>query len=323
MRRREFIVLFAGAGIAPALPARAQPRVARVGILVLGSAVAAKNLAIAIELARMGYVERRNITYELRAADGDLSRLPALARELVAAKPDVLIGASAATAEILVAVTQDIPIVLTVTIDPVATGLSDSMSRPSRNVTGFTSSSPTLAAKRLELLRELIPDLRKVAHLNVPEGSPYTIFEGYVSTAAAALGITILSVPITTVASVSDAFSAIDREKAQAVMVGISPTTTRLTGHIIDECMLRDLPAIHPWSFAVHAGALMSYGPASLEHHAGAARYVDRILKGARIRELPFEEPTEFKLAINLRTAQAMKIKIPPNLLARADEVVE
>jgi putative ABC transport system substrate-binding protein len=323
MRRREFIVLFAGAGIVQALPARAQPRVARVGILVIGAAVAAKNLTLASELARMGYVEGRNITYELRAADGDLSRLPALARELVAAKPDVLIGASAATAEVLVAATHDIPIVLTVTIDPVATGLSDSMSRPSRNVTGFTSSSPTLAAKRLELLRELIPDLRKVAHLNVPEGSPYAIFERHVSAAAAALGITVFSVQITTVASVSDAFSAIDREKAQAVMVGISATTTRSTGHIIDECMLRDLPAIHPWSFAVHAGALMSYGPASLENHAGAARYVDRILKGARIRELPFEEPTEFKLAINLRTAQAMKLKIPPNLLARADEVVE
>ncbi len=121
----------------------------------------------------------------------------------------------------------------------------------------------------------------------------------------------------------SDAFNVIDREKAQAVMVGVNPTTTRFTGHIIDECLLRDLPTIHPWSFAVHAGALMSYGPASLENHAGAARYVDRILKGAKIRDLPFEEPTEFKLAINLRTAQAMKIKIPSTLLARADEVVE
>ena len=151
-------------------------------------------------------------------------------------------------------------------------------------MTGFTSSTPTLAAKRLELLRELIPDLRKVAHLNVLEGSPYSIFERHVSTAAAALGLTVVSVPITTVASVSDAFNAIDREKIQAVMIGISPTTTRLTGHIIDECLLRDLPAIHPWSFAVHAGALMSYGPASLENHAGAARYVDQILKGAHLR---------------------------------------
>ena len=131
------------------------------------------------------------------------------------------------TAEVLVAATHDIPIVLTVTIDPVATGLSDSMSRPRAGLHVFKSDA---CAKRLELLRELIPDLRKVAHLNVPEGSPYTIFERYVSTAAAALGITILSVPITTVAGVSDAFSAIDREKAQAVMVGISPTTTRLTG---------------------------------------------------------------------------------------------
>lgn len=323
MRRREFTVLLAAAGASCALPARAQQRMARVGILAIGGAVPARNLAIVSELARMGYVEGRNIAYVVRAADGDLSRLPALARELVATKPDVLIGASAVSAEILVAATDQIPIVVTVTIDPIATGLSDSMSRPSRNITGFTSSSPTLAAKRLELLRELIPGLHKVAYLDVPAGSLYAIFERYVSNAAAALGITIFSVPITSVASVSEAFSAIDREKVQAVMVGVNPTTTRLTGHIIDECLLRDLPAIHPWSFGVHAGALMSYGPASLENHAGAARYVDRILKGARIRELPFEEPTEFKLAINLRTALAMKVKIPPTLIARADEVIE
>jgi putative ABC transport system substrate-binding protein len=323
MRRREFMGLLAGAGLSYAVPARSQQRVARVGILVMGAAVDAKNLAIASELARIGYVDGRNIAYELRAADGDLGRLPALAQQLVATKPDVLIGASAATAEVLVAATENIPIVVTVTIDPIATGLSDSMSRPSRNITGFTSSTPTLAAKRLELLRELIPGVRKVAYLDVPAGSLYAIFERYVSTAAAALGITVFSVPITTVASVSDAFNVIDREKPQAVMVGVNPTTTRFTGHIIDECLVRDLPTIHPWSFAVHAGALMSYGPATLENHAGAARYVDRILKGAKIRDLPFEEPTEFKLAINLRTAQAMKIKIPPTLLARADEVVE
>jgi putative ABC transport system substrate-binding protein len=323
MRRREFVALIAGAGVAHSLPARAQQRMARVGILVIGAAVPARDLVISAELARLGYVEGRNVAYEIRAADGDLSRLPALARELVATKPDVLIGASAATAQVLVAATEVIPIVLTVTIDPIATGLSDSMSRPSRNVTGFTSSTPTLAAKRLELLRELVPGLSRVAHLDVPAGTLYGIFERYVTTAAASLGITVFSVPITTVASVADAFNVIDREKAQAVMVGVTPTTTRLTGHIIDECLLRDLPTIHPWSFAVHAGALMSYGPASLENHAGAAKYVDRILKGARIRDLPFEEPTEFKLAINLRTAQAMKLKIPPTLLARADEVIE
>jgi putative ABC transport system substrate-binding protein len=296
---------------------------ARVGVLTLGGAVAAKDLAISSELARIGYVDGRNIAYEIRAADGDLSRLPALARELVATKPDVLISATTAAAEALAAATHDIPIVLTVTIDPIATGLSISMSRPSRNVTGFTSSSSTLEAKRLELLRELLPGLRKVAYLSGPTGSAYAIFDQPVRTAASALGITVFTVPITTVASVSDGFMVVDREKVQAVMVGMNPINVRVSGHIIDECLLRDLPSIHPWSFEVNAGALMSYGPTSLENHAGAARYVDRILKGAKVSELPFEEPTEFKLAINLRTARAIKLNIPPTLLARADEVIE
>jgi putative ABC transport system substrate-binding protein len=323
MRRREFMLLLAGAGLSYSLPLRAQQRMARVGVLLLGGAVSAKDLAISSELARIGYVDGRNIAYGIRAADGDFSRLSALARDLVATKPDVLISASTEAAEALAAATPDIPIVITVTMDPIAAGLSDSMSRPSRNVTGFTSSSATLAAKRLELLSELIPGLRRVAYLGAPTGSTYARFDQHVRTAADALGITILSVPITTDASVPDSFEVVDREKVQAVIVGLTPTNTRVSGHIIDQCLIRDLPSVHPWSFEVNAGALMSYGPKSLENNAGAARYVDRILKGTKISELPFEEPTEFKLAINLRTARSINVKIPPTLLARADQLIE
>ena len=224
------------------------------------------------------------------------------------------------TAEVLVAATHDIPIVLTVTIDPVATGLSDSMSRPRAGLHVFKSDA---CAKRLELLRELIPDLRKVAHLNVPEGSPYTIFERYVSTAAAALGITILSVPITTVAGVSDAFSAIDREKAQAVMVGISPTATRLTGiSSMNACcatcrhsplVVRGASRCADVVWAGVAGEPRRRCAIRRSHPQGRQNS-----RAAVLRSRP-----KFKLAINLRTAQAMKLKIPPNLLARADEVVE
>jgi putative ABC transport system substrate-binding protein len=322
MRRRDFIGLLGGGLVAGSQSAHAQQRVGRVGFLLIGGTVAAKDLKITSELAAMGYVERRNIAYDIRAADGDLNRLPALARELVAARPDVLVSATSSSADALAAATRGIPIVLTVMIDPIATGLTTSMSRPSRNITGFTSSSPTLAAKRLQLLHELIPGLRRVAYLGAP-GPMFAPLEQHVRTAANALGITLHSAPVTTAASVSEAFIVADRESVQGILVEVNPGNVRLGVHIADECLVRDLPSIHPWSFEVHSGALMSYGPATLENHAGAARYVDRILKGAKVAELPFEDPTEIKLAINLRTARSMKITVPQTLLARADEVIE
>jgi putative ABC transport system substrate-binding protein len=157
----------------------------------------------------------------------------------------------------------------------------------------------------------------------MPSSPLFMLFDQYVRTAARALDISIHTIPMTTVAGVSEAFLVADRANVQAVLVEVSPINARLSAHIISECLVRDLPSIHPWAFEVQAGALMSYGPATLENHAGAARYVDRILKGTKVSELPFEEPTEIKLAINLRTARSMKITVPQTLLARADEVIE
>jgi len=275
------------------------------------------------ELARLGYDEGRNVSYEIRGADGDYDRLPMLTRELVATKPDVLVGASEIAADTLAKATRDIPIVITVMADPIASGLTSSMSRPTRNVTGFTLSSATLGAKRLELLHELIPDLRRVAYLTTPVGPMYNAFEQHIREAANTLGLAIFSVPITTEGSVADGFAIVEREKAQAILVETTPSNVRLSIRIIDECLFRAIPAIHPWYFEVRAGALMSYGPTTLENHAGAAKYVDLLLKGAKISDLPIQEPTQIKLAINLSTARAIKLIIPPILLARADEVID
>jgi putative ABC transport system substrate-binding protein len=323
LRRRDFLGPFYGVAAIWPLAVRAQRRTARIGILLTGRAAAANELNIVSELARIGYLNRRDVIFEIRAADGEFSRLRTLARELVLMKPDVLISASAPAGKALAAATQSIPIVLTVTADPIAIGLTDNMSRPSRNVTGFTSSTPTLSAKRLELLRELIPGLQKIAYLGASEGSDFEIFERQVHGAAKALSITVVFVPVTSIDSVSNSFIVVDREKVQAVMVGVSVTNVQASGRIIDECLVRDLPAIHPWSFEVRSGALMSYGPMSLENNAGAARYVDRLLKGAKVAELPFEEPIKFMLAINLRTARTINIVVPPTLLVRADEAIE
>ena len=323
MRRREFIKMISGSALAWPQAALALQRSVRIGILLLGRAVPPKELAITSELALLGYDEGRNASYEIRGADGDYDRLPMLCRELVATKPDVLVGASEIAAVVLAKATRDIPIVITVMADPIASGLTSSMSRPTRNVTGFTLSSPTLSAKRLELLHELIPDLRRVAYLTLPLGPMYNAFEQYVRGAANALGLAIVSVPIITEETVADGFVKVEREKAQAILVETTPSNVRLSIRIIDECSFRALPAIHPWYFEVRAGALMSYGPTMLEDHAGAARYVDQLLKGAKITDLPIQEPTQIKLAINLNTARAIKLIVPPALLARADEVIE
>jgi putative ABC transport system substrate-binding protein len=306
-------------------PAAAQQKVARVGVLLLGGPVPGRDLAIAAELSRFGYQEGRNIAFEIRAAQGDLRALPSLAGQLVAARPDVLLSASTAAAQALAAATPRIPIIVTITIDPVAAGLSDSIARPSRNVTGFTSSAPGLVAKRLELLHQIVPDLQRVAYLTGAEAPTYALFDNHVRSAATALGSQVVTIRVGTAdaTAVAEGFATAERENAQAVLVGVNPGLTRISSHIIDECLVRNLPAIHPWSFEVRAGALISYGPAGLENHAGAARYIDRLLKGAAVSDLPFEEPTEIKLAINLRTARALGLSLSPTLLARADEVVE
>jgi putative ABC transport system substrate-binding protein len=305
--------------------AYAQQKTARIGVLLLGSPVRGRDLALASELSRLGYDEGRNVTFEIRAAQGDLNTLPALANELMAARPDVLVSASTAAAQALAAATSQIPIVVTVTVDPIAAGLSDSMARPSRNVTGFTSSTPALVAKRLELLHQVVPGLKRVAHFTGADGAGYQVFDSHIQTAAATLGSSVVTIPIAApgAIAVAEAFTVADREKTQAVLVGVSPAMTRMSSHIIDECLVRNLPAVHPWSFEVRAGALMSYGPAGVENHAGAARYIDRLLKGAAVSTLPFEEPTEIRLAINLRTARSLAVAIPTTVLARADEVVE
>jgi putative ABC transport system substrate-binding protein len=321
MKRREFLGLAAGLAGLP-LAARAQTRVARVGLLLLGRSVAAKELPLTAELARLGFVEGRNVVYDIRGADGDISQLPRLARELAAAKPDVMIGSSSAMANALVSASSEIPIVMTLIGDPIALGLSNSISRPNRNVTGSTLASSTLAGKRLELLRELIPNLRKVAYVSA-QGPMLDTFGQEVRIAADSLGITLVSIPIITEASVAEGFSRLDQEQVQAVLVETNPTSVQLSGHIVNESLVRDLPSMHAWYFEVQAGALMSYGPALLQDHAFVARYVDRILKGAKVSELPFEEPTQIKLTINLRTARALKIAIPPTLLVRADDVIE
>jgi putative tryptophan/tyrosine transport system substrate-binding protein len=224
---------------------------------------------------------------------------------------------------VLASATREIPIVMMVVGDPIALGLSNSMSHPSRNITGFTMSTAVLAAKRLELLRELVPGIRKVGFLWSRDNPITKRTSEEVQMAADKLGLKIVSLPVASGADIPAAFTIAEKEGVTAILIDGDPLMVRFSGTIVDECLVRDLPAMHPWPFEVRSGALISYGPAIVENYSRTAVYVDRILSGVKIGELPFEEPTQFKLAINLRTARSIGTTVSPVLLARADEVIE
>jgi putative tryptophan/tyrosine transport system substrate-binding protein len=207
--------------------------------------------------------------------------------------------------------------------DPIALGLSDSMSRPSRNVTGFTNSNLSLAAKRLELLRELLPAARKIGYLWALESPIMTARTEQARIAAKHLDIDLVSLPLASAGDIPNIFARVDREHLTAILVESDALITRFSATIVDECLIRDLPAMHAWPFEVRTGALMAYGPAQTENNQGSARYIALILKGAKVAELPIQEPTQIRLAINLRTARSIGLTVPPTLLVRADEVIE
>ena len=323
MRRRAFILAALAGAAWPGL-ARGQAARRRIGVFVLGDPPAAGELEIVRELARLGYVEGRNVDYVIRGAGLDTGdRMAAAVRELIAAKPDVLIGPGTSFVYALAAGTRDIPIVVTAVADPVATGLTASMSRPSRNVTGFTISSVSIVSKRLELIRELLPDARKVGRISRPDGLQAPHLDKEAQAAAAQLKMELVSLPLRSGVDIAAAFAIVDREHPAAIICDPDPLNVQFGATIADECMVRDLPLVTAWSSQAKNGALIGYGPPTVENFKGAASYADRILKGAKVADLPFEEPTQLQLAINLRTARSIGVTIPPKLLALADEVVE
>jgi ABC-type uncharacterized transport system substrate-binding protein len=274
-------------------------------------------------MRKLGNVEGRNVTYDIRAAGADIGRLPDLADELVAGKPNVIVSATAPAARALMNATREIPIVLALVGDPVGLGLTSSIARPTGNVTGFTTANDTLAAKRLELLLELVPSARKVAFLWFPGNEQNRLVEDLTRKAAAALRVELLSLPVQSAEDISLAIARTETERAGALLIAPDPLIVRNRQTIIDECLLRNLPAMHSYSFEVRDGALISYGSDVGEDYERAAVYVDRILKGAKVAELPFQEPTHIGLTINLRTARSIRLAVPASLMVRADEVIE
>jgi putative ABC transport system substrate-binding protein len=328
MRRRDFVTILGGTmttGLAVILlsrPVDARSRIQRVGMLFpAGDRPGANTLIEA--MAKLGYVDKRNIAYDIRSAGRQVERLPELARELVADKPDVIVSATEPAARALVEATRDIPIVLALIGDPVGLALTSSMSRPSGNVTGFATGIDTVAAKRLEMLHEMVPAARKIALLWLPANAQHRLVVESTRRAAETLKIELLLLPVATAADVSLAVEKAEREQAAALLVTADPLTVRNRQTIIDACLLRNLPAMHNYGFEVEDGALMSYGSEVGEDYGRTAGYVDRILRGTKVAELPFQEPTQYRLVINFKTAKEFGLTVPLSLLVRADEIIE
>ena len=274
------------------------------------------------EFRALGYVEGKNIVFEYRSADDKLDRLPALADELVRLKVDVLLASTTPAAVAAKNATRTIPIVFVGGFDPVALGLVDSLARPGGNITGFTSIASVLTGKRLELLKETVPKLSRVAVLWDPQnpGSAQQWKESQLP--ARELGLQLHSIEVSSADKFEGAFKEATKARSAALAIMASPFFYSNQKQLADLATKNRLPAIYPRENFVASGGLMSYGADEAEPWRRAASMVDRILKGTKPAEIPVEQPTKFELIINLKAAKQIGLTIPPNVLARADKVI-
>jgi ABC-type uncharacterized transport system substrate-binding protein len=326
MRRREFITLLGGAAAAWPLAARTQQAGKPPTIGFLGSTTPALQsqltAAFVQRLRELGWTEGRDLVIEYRWAESRSERFAELAAEFVRLKVDVILTHN--TPPVLAAkqATPVIPIVFATAADPVGTGVVASLARPGSNVTGLSSQTPDLAGKRIELLREVVPGLRRLAILANPDNSYVVLDVREVGTAARTLGLEVALFEIRRGEDIAPAFEGL---KGRAEALYILPDPVLFTNCIrINTLATRArLPTMHSLREYVEANGLISYGPNWPDQWRRAADFVDKILRGAKPADIPVEQPTKFDLVINLTTAKALGLEIPPMLLARADEVIE
>jgi putative ABC transport system substrate-binding protein len=329
VKRREFITLLGGAAAVWPLGASAQQtaKVARIGFLTSGLAIN-PHLPEAFRrgLRALGYVEGRNVVIEYRDAEGKLERFPALAAELVALKVDVIVATNVPQAMAAIHATSTLPIVFAAAADPVASGLVTSLARPGGNVTGLSLMFPELVVKWLELLRQAVPGASRVALLWQPgvigERTEKDILME-AEAAARALGVRLQVVEARGPADFDTAFSDMTKARTDALAVMSTPTFFGERRRLVDLAAKTRLPTVFAYREYLDAGGLIAYGPSVADLYRRTATYVDKILKGAKPADLPVEQPTVFELVINLKTAKALGIDVPAQLLARATAVIE
>ena len=328
MDRRAFLGTLAGALFAAPLAARAQQagKVHRIGYLSSGSATTAPHLLEVFRegLRELGWVEGQNIVIDYRFEESRSDRLPNLTAELVRLKVDIIVAGSTPATVATKNASGTIPIVMIGVGDPVGLGLIASLARPGGNVTGLSFSVGTeIFGKQLELLKETVPNVRRVAILSNPANPVHALALRNVKAAARSLGVQLQLLEARGLNEFDGAFAAMAKGRVGALLVVSDPMFGIHRARLADLAAKTQLPSMHGVRTYVEAGGLMSYGPNLLDQWRRAAGYVDKILKGAKPAELPVEQPTKFELVINVKTAKALGLTIPPSLLQRADEVIQ
>jgi putative ABC transport system substrate-binding protein len=328
MWRREFMALLGSALATWPLAASAQTagRLRRIGFLTNwpeADAEGAKRLAaFKLKLQELGWTEGKNLQIDVRYAYNN-ERVHQAATELSEAAPDAIVSTTSTTTRALMNATATLPIVAATSGDPIGLGFTKNLSYPTGNVTGFTTFNDTLAAKRLGMLHEIVPAMRTAALMWVPANPQQVLLETQTRAAAQASGIELVSLPIKSADDIAPALATARDRHASAIIVAADPLTGANNRAIIDGCVTLKMPAMHTFAFETKNGALISYGIDVVDNYRRSAEYADRILKGAKIVDLPFQEPTRLTLSINLQTSRAIGIKVPPTLVALADEVIE
>jgi len=327
INRRTFLCGLTLGTLSAPLAAKAQQpgKVARIGVLSFGSATPGSHIdeAFRQQLRELGYVEGQNIVIEYRWAEGRAERLPDLAAELVRLKVDVIVAGGTPPPLAAKHATRTIPIVMAAAGDPVGSGLVASLARPGGNVTGLSTFTPELAGKRLQLLKEVVPGVSRVAVL-WNAANPYAVLNMRETEAAAqTLGVQVQSLEVRGPDDFENALPAAIRGRAGALIVVDDPLTFAYRMRIADFAARNRLPAMYGFREFAEAGGLTAFGANLADLYRRAATYVDKILKGAKPSDLPVEQPTKFELVINMKTAKALGLTIPQSLLLRADQVIE
>jgi putative ABC transport system substrate-binding protein len=325
MKKKITVLALCAMILALCLPGEAQQttKVPRIGFLAQSSSAEAPRLeALRQGLRDLGHVEGKNIAFEHRYADNKPDRLLALADELVRLKVDLLVVATTPAVQSAKKATRTIPIVFFGVTDPVAAGLVDSLARPGGNITGFTNIASVLSGKRLELLKETVPNLSRVAVLWNPQ-NPGSVPQWKESQLPGReLGLQLHSMEVSSADKFEIAFKEAIKARSAALAVTADPLANSNRKQIAGLATKNRLPAIYPWGEFVDNGGLRSYGPNFAAAGRDAARHVDKILKGAKPADLPVEQPTKFEFVINLKAAKQIGLTVPPNVLARADRVI-
>lgn len=325
--RSKFLLLFCSLLFAPCFSAKAQQpsKAATIGYLAAGALATEmdRNEALRQGLRELGYTEGKNITIEWRFAEGKLDRVPALAAELVNLKVDIIVTGGGAATGAAKQATSTIPIVMTQDSDPVGTGYVASLARPGGHITGLTNYAPELTGKRLEILKEIIPKLSRVAVLGTSTVPGSAEMKKELELAAKALKVQLQYFEVRDAKEIDSAFQAAKKARADAVITLVSAIFVAHRSEIAELAAKHRLPATYHFSSFVEDGGLMFYGPSIVDLSRRAATYVDKILKGRTPAEIPVEQPKKFDFIINLKAAKQIGLTIPPNVLARADRVLK